>query len=180
MNLRVEALDDRHDLASFSCGNLELDRWLRDHARQATAQGTRTYVVLDEDEAVVGYFAIAPHVLDRGDAPPKLGRGAPRQIPSILLAKLALSEQRHGQGLGSELLVRALGTIIDAARVGGRQARRGRRDRCRRRSVLRSSRFPAPPESIGPPRDEAQHRSTRARQGLAVSATSGLGDAARD
>ncbi|MDP9336664.1 MAG: N-acetyltransferase [Actinomycetota bacterium] len=121
MNLRVEALDDRHDLASFSSGNLELDRWLRDHARQVSAQGTRTYVVLDDEDhdAVVGYFAIAPHVLDRDDAPRKLARGAPRQIPSILLAKLALSEHLHGQGLGAELLVRALGTIIDAARVAG-------------------------------------------------------------
>jgi len=121
VTLRVEALDDCHDFASFSCGNLELDRWLRDHARQATAQGTRTYVVVDDDDdnAIVGYFAIVPHVLDRGDAPPKLGRGAPRQIPSILLAKLALSEHLHGQGLGAELLIRALDTIIDAARVAG-------------------------------------------------------------
>jgi GNAT superfamily N-acetyltransferase len=118
---RVEALDDHHDLASFSCGNLELDRWLRDHARHATAQGTRTYVVVDDDDdnAIVGYFAIVPHVLERGDAPLKLGRGAPRQIPSILLAKLALSEHLHGEGLGAELLVRALDTIIDAARLAG-------------------------------------------------------------
>jgi GNAT superfamily N-acetyltransferase len=119
VTLRVEALDDHHDLASFSCGNLELDRWLREHARPATAPGTRTYVVLNDDGAVVGYFALAPHVLDRGDAPPKLGRGPPRQIPSILLAELALSEDLHGEGLGAELLVRALDTIIDAARVAG-------------------------------------------------------------
>ncbi len=121
MTLRVEALNGRHDLASFSSGNHELDRWLRDHARQAAAQGTRTYVVVDDDDddAVFGYFAIVPHVLDRGEAPPKIGRGAPREIPSILLAKLALSEYLHGQELGAELLVRALGTIIDAARIAG-------------------------------------------------------------
>lgn len=64
-------------------------------------------------------FAIVPHVLDRDDAPRKLGRGAPLQIPSILLAKLALSEHLHGQGPGAELLVRALGAIVDAARVAG-------------------------------------------------------------
>lgn len=68
MILRVVALDDRHDLGSFSSGNLELDRWLQDHAQQATAQGTRTYVVPDDTDAVVGYFAIMPHVLDRDDA----------------------------------------------------------------------------------------------------------------
>jgi len=120
LTLRVAALSDRFDLASFNSGNLELDRWLREHAGQAAAQGTRTYVVVDDGDVVVGYFAIAPHILDRGDVPTKkLARGAPRQIPSILLAKLALSEHLHGQGLGAELLVRALSTIIAAARVAG-------------------------------------------------------------
>jgi GNAT superfamily N-acetyltransferase len=117
--LRVAALGDSYDLAAFRSGNLELDGWLRDHAALATGQGTRTYVVLDSRDTVVGYFAIAPHVLDRGEAPKKLARGAPRQIPSILLAKLALSQHLHGQGLGAELLVRALSTIVEAARIAG-------------------------------------------------------------
>jgi predicted N-acetyltransferase YhbS len=119
VNLRVVALDESHDLESFTSGNNELDGWLRLHARNATGQGTRTLVVMDEGDTIVGYFAIAPHVLDRGDAPRKVGRGAPRQIPAILLAKLALSADLHGQGLGAELLVRALDTIIDAARAAG-------------------------------------------------------------
>lgn len=119
MTFCVVALDDRHDLAKFRSGNLDLDRWLRDHARTATAQGTRTYVLLDDHDVVAGYFALAPHVLARGDAPKQLGRGSPRQIPCILLAKLALAEHLHGQGLGAELLVRALRTTIDAARIAG-------------------------------------------------------------
>jgi GNAT superfamily N-acetyltransferase len=119
VSVRVVALDESHDVESFTSGNAELDHWLRLHARNATGQGTRTLVVIDERDTIVGYFAIAPHVLDRDDAPKKLGRGAPRQIPAILLAKLALSADLHGQGLGAELLVRALGTIIDAARAAG-------------------------------------------------------------
>jgi GNAT superfamily N-acetyltransferase len=119
VNFRVVALDERHDIESFISGNVELDTWLRLHARNATGQGTRTFVVIDEGEMVVGYFAIAPHVLDRDDAPKKLGRGAPRQIPAILLAKLALREDLHGHGLGAELLVRALATILEAARAAG-------------------------------------------------------------
>jgi len=119
VTLRVAALGDTHQVAGFRCGNPELDRWLRDHAGLATGQGTRTYVVLDVADTFVAYFAIAPHVLDRSDAPKKVARGAPRQIPSILLAKLALSQHLHGQGLGAELLVQALGTIIESARVAG-------------------------------------------------------------
>jgi GNAT superfamily N-acetyltransferase len=117
--LNVSPLNDSHNLENFRSGKPELDSWLRNAARSATLQGTRTYVLADEANTVAGYFAIAPHVVRRVETPAKLGRGGPREIPSILLAKLALSENLQGTGLGSELLVRALGTIIDAARVAG-------------------------------------------------------------
>jgi GNAT superfamily N-acetyltransferase len=41
---------------------------------------------------------------------------APRQIPALLLAKLALDRSHQGSGLGSELLVTALTTIVEAAK----------------------------------------------------------------
>lgn len=119
MTYRVEPLAEDHDLDAFRSGNTELDDWLRHHAHTATGQGTRTYVVLNEDAKVVGYFAIAPHTLDRDALSKKSGRGAPRHIPAILLAKLALAEDLHGQRLGSELLVIALDTIVEAARKAG-------------------------------------------------------------
>lgn len=120
MTYRVEPLGD-HDLSEFDSGNSELDEWLRRHASTATGQGTRTYVLVDGESAVVGYFAVAPHLLVRDDAPPRLARGAPQQIPAILLAKLALHSSIQGRGLGAELLVYALDTIVTAARrAGGR------------------------------------------------------------
>ena len=118
MSYRVETLA-HHDLSGFSCGKPELDDWLRRHARTTTGQGTRTYVLVDEEGRVVGYFALAPHLLMRDDAPPRLARGAPHQIPAILLAKLALDSTMHGSGLGRDLLVHALATILDAARRAG-------------------------------------------------------------
>lgn len=120
MTHRVEPLSD-HDLSAFDCGKAELDEWLRSHARTATGQGTRTYVLVDEHGRVCGYFALAPHLLARDDAPPRLARGAPRQIPAILLAKLALGSTAQGSGLGTELLLDALDTTLSAARrAGGR------------------------------------------------------------
>ena len=120
MTYRVEPLGDHH-LSAFNCGNTELDEWLHRHARPATGQGTRTYVLVDREGLVVGFFALAPHLLVRDDAPPRLARGAPRQIPAILLVKLALDASVQGRGLGGDLLVQALDTILTAARrAGGR------------------------------------------------------------
>ena len=121
MRYLAEALSEQHDLGVFDCGHDDLTDWLRLHARTASGQGTRTYVAVDEGRTVGGYFAIAPHTIDRESLTPSQGRGAPRQIPAVLLAKLALDRRLQGQGLGSELLVVALTTIVDAARrVGGK------------------------------------------------------------
>lgn len=118
MILRCEPLRDQL-LDDFDCGNDTLTTWLQCHAKTATGQGTRTTLLIEEDQRVVGYFSIAPHLLDRDALPPKIGRGAPRQIPTILLAKLALSSTHQGQGLGADLLVTAVRTIVTAARSAG-------------------------------------------------------------
>jgi predicted N-acetyltransferase YhbS len=116
---RVEQLNENHNLANFRCGNNGLDDWLHDHARTATGQGTRTYVLLADDGRVVGYFAVAPHTIDGDALSGRTGRGAPRHIPAILLAKLALADDLHGERLGSELLIVALDTTVEAARRAG-------------------------------------------------------------
>lgn len=118
MTFTVEPLADQ-DLEAFGCGNDALDDWLRHHAHLAAGQGTRTYVLMNDDGHVSGYFAIAPHLLQREAAPRRIGRGAPRQIPAVLLAKLALDSTYQGQGVGAELLVHALETITQASRQAG-------------------------------------------------------------
>lgn len=120
MTYRVEPLGAAHVLDRFACGNATLDEWLKRHARTATGQGTRTYVLVETGSAsVVGYFAVAPHLVERDSTPARVGRGAPRQIPAMLLAKLALDQRAQGTGLGGELLVRALAKVVEAARQAG-------------------------------------------------------------
>ncbi len=120
MSYRVEPLAGGHNLDAFDCGHDALTGWLRQHARNAAGQGTRTYLLVEEATgALAGYFAIAPHLIHRDDAPPRVARGAPQLIPAVLLAKLALQEDLQGQGLGEELLIYALTTIVGAARSAG-------------------------------------------------------------
>lgn len=122
MTLHVVALSADDDLSGFNSGNAALDRWLNEHAWAANSQGTRTYLVFgaaDSDRDIAGYFSIAPHLVEKVELPSRIGRGGPRQVPAVLLAKLALSVRLQGNGLGGELLVTALGTILDAARAAG-------------------------------------------------------------
>jgi GNAT superfamily N-acetyltransferase len=66
---------------------------------------------------VVAYFSLAAHLVVRTELPPKLGRGSPEAIPAVLLARLALHQSVHGQGLGGELLLDALGRAVQASDV---------------------------------------------------------------
>ena len=116
---RFERLTPEHPIESFASGNADLDVWLREAGVTADRAGTaRVYVWLDDDQ-VIGYFGILPHVVRRDDLPSSVGRGAPEVIPGFLLARLALSEHLHGRGHGGELLVGALDTTLTAIRIGG-------------------------------------------------------------
>lgn len=117
MAFTSEALREHHDRTVFNSGNLDLDRWLRDHAPHAGAMNTgRTFVWHSGDEVVVAYFTLAAHVVARESLTKRTGRGSPNVIPAILLARLALDRSQQGQGLGAELLWDALSRAVAANR----------------------------------------------------------------
>ena len=47
----------------------------------------------------------------------QLGRGGPRQVPAVLVARLALDKTLHGQGLGGALLADALTRVVGATQT---------------------------------------------------------------
>jgi GNAT superfamily N-acetyltransferase len=108
-------LDD--DLTSFNSGELSLDEWLRRSALHAESiRSGRTWVWM-QDDSVVAYFTLAGHVIERRDLPQRIGRGSPARIPAVLIARLALHRDLHGQGLGGILLADASRRIVDATDV---------------------------------------------------------------
>lgn len=114
------ALGPDHEVGAFRCGKPPLDDWLRSQALRAqTARTARTYVWTQVDgPEVLAYYSIAPTQIARSEVTRSLAGGY-TVIPGYLLARLALDEHLHGQGLGSELLVDALERIVEAARSGG-------------------------------------------------------------
>lgn len=104
-----ERLAAHHQLDGFRCGVRELDEWLIDHAGHAQSMRTaQTFVWHAGDDRVVAYFSLAAHLVVRAEIPARVGRGSPSSIPSVMLARLALDEALHGDGMGGELLWDAL------------------------------------------------------------------------
>lgn len=121
---REEALSRRHDRAQFDCGVPELNEYLRRYARQNHERGgAKTFVAVppESPHTVIGYYTIAPGAIDFGKVPDHAKKGLGRyEVPVFRLGRLAVSLDRHGQGLGGELLVAAGERAIAVAEaVGG-------------------------------------------------------------
>ncbi len=114
----IEQISGRHDRSSFDCGSLELDRFLREYARQNEKKGlTRTYVAVREGESEVeGFFTVRAGHVEFGDLPPEDRKALPKYpIPVFHLARLAVARSAQGQSLGEKLLVRALTLAIEVS-----------------------------------------------------------------
>jgi ribosomal protein S18 acetylase RimI-like enzyme len=107
--LRLERLRADHDVAGFTCGVDELDRWLGRHAVAAQQMDSaRTFVVV-RDNRVVGYVSLTMGSVQRADAPQQLVRRMPGYpVGMVLIARLAFDSREQGAGLGARLFADAL------------------------------------------------------------------------
>ena len=117
-----EPLAPRHDISQFSSGVPTLDAWLRGKARMNEARGgARTYVTCDGDR-VAGFYSLAASSVERRRLSSRVGRNMPDPVPVILLGQLAVDTAWRGRGLGSDLLIDAVGRALAAAAVVGARA----------------------------------------------------------
>lgn len=121
MSLRApEPLGAQHLLEGFDCGKPALNDWLLRHARQAQGSGSaKTFVVADDDR-VVGYFSLTVGQIDTLDAPERIRKGMGQYpVPVVILARLAVSAQDQGRGIGFGMLQDAIRrTLLIAEHAG--------------------------------------------------------------
>ena len=122
-SFRTDKLRRSHAIDTFDCGQEALNRFLIRCALQNQQAGaSQTYVAL-ADEEVVGYYTLVFGQVEYNDAAESLTKGLARQpIPIMLLARLAISNSRHGMRLGAGLLKDAMLRTIQAADIAGIRA----------------------------------------------------------
>ena len=115
-----ELLTDEHVLDVFCCGKPELDDWLIKKAlKNHKRNNTRVYVVCDDNNKVIGYYAIAMGSVQRESALSSLKRNSPNPIPMVVLARLAVDEGYKGRGIGVGLLKDCVLRSVHAMNVVG-------------------------------------------------------------
>ncbi len=109
----IEGLDTRHDRRSFSCGDSELDGYLKRFARQhAAAKVSRTYVAAN-GATILGYYSLAMSAIRKDQLPAAHQSRFPNYpLPVARLARLAVDQRYQRQGLGELLLADALSRCL--------------------------------------------------------------------
>ena len=110
-------LSSEHVLSGFDCGTPALNEWLFQRALTNQAAGTsRTWVVTDiEAGRVVAFYSSSTSSVLRSNAPKRIGRNQPEQLPALLLARMAVDEGHKGNGLGAALLKHFMLKAIEVA-----------------------------------------------------------------
>ncbi len=100
-----EPLKASHRLDAFACGEPSLDDWLKRRAWANHGSGaSRTFVVVDEDEVVRGYYALAAGAVSHERATSKVRRNMPDPVPVLILGRLAVDQGAQRLNLGAALL----------------------------------------------------------------------------
>lgn len=121
MSLRSpEALGSQHRLEGFDCGKPALNDWLLRHARQTQASGSAKTFIVADDARVAGYYSLTVGQVDTLDAPERVRKGMGQYpVPVVILARLAVSTQDQGRGIGAGMLQDAIRrTLLIAEQAG--------------------------------------------------------------
>ena len=112
-----------HNVDDFACGEATLDDWLRRRAFANQASGAgRTFVVVDQEGRVRGYYAMAAGAVSHQLATSKIRRNMPDPVPVLVLARLAVDRRAQGSHLGASLLQDAVVRAIAVAEHAGVRA----------------------------------------------------------
>lgn len=121
--IRIEKLARHHAVDDFDCGDDALNRFLVRFAwTNQQANAATTYIAVT-DNAVIGFYSLAAGQVAYEDAPDRLVKGLARHpVPVMILARLAVSQNWQGRGMGAGLLKDAMQRTAQAAGIAGIRA----------------------------------------------------------
>lgn len=118
-----QPLSAEHRVDGFACGESSLDEWLRRRALpNQTTWASRTFVVTDDSNQVVAYYALATGAVAHHDASGRIRRNMPNPVPVMVLARLAVDQRDQGHKLGAAMLKNAVQRTLAVSQTAGVRA----------------------------------------------------------
>lgn len=117
-------LSKTHLKENFSCGQLSLDNYIKNQAKQDINRDLSVCYILTEKntEIVSGYYTISGNSIKRDVFPEELLKKLPStytDLPAILLGRLAVDKKHQGKKIGELLLIDALKRCFEISQSMG-------------------------------------------------------------
>lgn len=126
MSLQLSApqpLLPAHLFDEFDCGEAVLNDWLKRRAGANQFSGaSRTFVVVDQNQRIFGYYAMAAGAVSHQMATSSVRRNMPDPVPVMVLARLAVDQRAQGIKLGASLLQDAVNRAVVVSHNAGVRA----------------------------------------------------------
>jgi GNAT superfamily N-acetyltransferase len=126
VSLRLSApqpLTAAHLLNDFESGEHILDDWLKRRALNNQFSGaSRTFVVVDDEHRVLGFYAMAAGAVSHPLATGAIRRNMPDPIPVLVLGRLAVDSRAQGIKLGAAMLQDTVNRAITVSQNTGVRA----------------------------------------------------------
>ena len=110
--LQIKQLNASHDRSSFTCGNEQLDHYLKKQAKQDIKRRIcHVYCVTQNENPadILGFYTLSSLSIDLGELAPEIQRKLPRHpIPAALIGRLAVNTKAQGSGIGKIMLANAI------------------------------------------------------------------------
>ena len=117
------ALADERRLNDFKCTSSELAKWLVNRARKNRRDdASKCFMVCDDQQNVIGYYALAAGSVSHEIAPDSIKRNMPDLAPVAVLGRLAVHANWTKQGIGRGLLKDAIQRTLRLAEQMGIRA----------------------------------------------------------
>lgn len=123
MSSLIEKLSLEHQVEHFDSGEEALNKFLKNFAYSSQqSNASKTYVGVSNNK-IVGFYTIVAGAVVYDDAPERIQKGLARHpIPIAVLARLAVSIEHQGKGIGAGLLKDAMIRIVSISETIGIRA----------------------------------------------------------
>ena len=119
----VELFDSKvHNRKNFTCGAQVMDDYFKKYSSQDQKRNlSRVYVAVDQSSGTVaGYYTLCATTFVKELLPVGSVKNLPnRDLPAVLLGRLAVHSNYQGRGLGEYLVIDAFNNILKANEILG-------------------------------------------------------------
>jgi GNAT superfamily N-acetyltransferase len=123
-DLVIQKLNSEHDISNFDCGDAELNGFLLENSMvEMKAKMNVTYVAI-HNSSIIAYFTLSSDSIkiNSDDKQYFEEKGILYvNFPALKIGRLAVDKNHHQKGVGTEIILRIVGFIINLSeRIGSR------------------------------------------------------------